>query len=299
MTQQLQSFSLQDTWQGTHLATVLAGDIAAATISATVISPLITAIDRAVVENAVSSHRPLLWTLKNHVLCSFRQPRLFATRPFFYVWTLYAATYTTANGVETIAKALTTQADQVLVSSITFLSTCLVNVPLGVWKDVRFVQLFGRSTTPKDAISIPTQSRTASSKLIPPPIMPVRFPRIVGATFLLRDAITIFGSINLPPMLTSSVPDSIFSSPAIKMATMQIFTPVLSQIVATPVHLLGLDLYTNTQSRASERAVRIRTCLGLTTIMRCSRIVPAFGIGLVMNTGLREYFHRKADAIKR
>ena len=244
------------------------------------------------VENAASSDRPLLTTLKNHVVCSFRYPRLFfAAKPFFYVWTLYAATYTTANGVESIAKTITTSADQVLVSSITFLATCLVNVPLGVWKDVRFVQLYGRPTTPKAAINIPL---AASSTKTASPIVPTRFPRVVGATFLFRDAITIFGSINLPPMLSASVPDTIFSSPAIKMAAMQIFTPVLSQIVATPVHLLGLDLYTNTQSKAAERAARIRRSLGPTTVMRCSRIIPAFGVGLVMNTGLRDYFHRQA-----
>ncbi|KAF2850964.1 hypothetical protein T440DRAFT_507663 [Plenodomus tracheiphilus IPT5] len=299
MTQRLHATSIRGEWQGAHLAGVLAGDVAAATIAASAVSPIITAIDRAVVENAASSNRPLLSTLKTHILYSFRHPRLFfAAKPFFYVWTLYAATYTTANGVESIAKALTTHADQVLVSSITFLSTCIVNVPLGVWKDVRFVQLYGRPTTPKAAINIPIQPESASSKTSPPTIVPARFPRIVGATFLFRDAITIFGSINLPPMLTSSVPDSIFSSPAIKMAAMQIFTPVLSQIVATPVHLLGLDLYTNTQGKASERAARIRRSLGPTTVMRCSRIIPAFGVGLVMNTGLRDYFHEKAEVMR-
>jgi hypothetical protein len=229
-------------------------------------------------------------------LCSFRHPRLFfAAKPFFYVWTLYAATYTTANGVESIAKAVTTKADQVLVSSVTFLATCIVNVPLGVWKDVRFVQLYGRPKTSSPIVNAPTTSNASPKPSPSPPVQAARFPRIVGAAFLFRDAITIFGSVNLPPMLTSSVPDSLFSSPAIKMAAMQIFTPVLSQIVATPVHLLGLDLYTNTQSKTSERASRIRRSLGATTVMRCSRIIPAFGVGLVMNTGLRDYFHHKLE----
>lgn len=252
-------------------------------------------IYRAVVENAASSDRPLLSTLKAHILCSFRNPRLFfAAKPFFYVWTLYAATYTTANGVESIAKAFTTKADQVLVSSVTFLSTCIVNVPLGVWKDVRFVQLYGRPTTTKAAIENPLKTKGASSQAQPPPISRPKFPRAVGATFLFRDAITIFGSVNLPPMLTSSVPDSMFSSPAIKMAAMQIFTPVLSQIFATPVHLLGLDLYSKPLSTNSERLSRMRRSIGPTTVMRCSRIIPAFGVGLVMNTGLRDYFHTQA-----
>jgi hypothetical protein len=78
------------------------------------------------------------------------------------------------------------------------------------------------------------------------------------------------------------------------MAAMQIFTPVLSQIVATPIHLLGLDLYTNPHDANSERASRLKRSLVPTTAMRCFRIIPAFGVGLVLNTGLRDYFHGKA-----
>ena len=46
MTQQLQVSNFEEDWKLDHLPGVLAGDIAAATISATAISPLITAIDR-------------------------------------------------------------------------------------------------------------------------------------------------------------------------------------------------------------------------------------------------------------
>ncbi|KAF2830231.1 hypothetical protein CC86DRAFT_286036 [Ophiobolus disseminans] len=274
MTQHLQSNRFDEAWKGSKLPATLAGDIAAAGISASLISPLITAIDRAVVENAASTRHPLLSTLKSHVICSFRHPRLFfAAKPFFYVWTLYAATYATANSVESAAKAVTSKADQVLVSSITFLSTCIVNVPLGVWKDVRFVQLYGRPNAQ-------------------PPSRPVKVPRIVGATFLFRDAITIFGSINLPPMLSPLLSDSYFASPAIKMAALQLSVPILSQVVATPVHLLALDLYNNQQKEGSaSRISRMKRSLVPTTAMRCSRIIPAFGVGLVVNTGLRDYFH--------
>jgi hypothetical protein len=247
-----------------------------------------------VVENAASSEHSLLPTLKTHIQGSFRHPRLFFTaKPFWYIWTLYAATYTTANSVESVGKALTSEADQLLVSSITFLTTCLVNVPLGVWKDVRFVQIYGGPTTPKQSIDTPMGKGTSPLPSQPPSVQATKFPRVVAATFLFRDAITIFGSINLPPMLTSLIPDSLFSNPAIKIAVMQIFTPVLSQVVATPVHLLGLDLYTNPHSTREERASRMRRSLVPTTAMRCSRIVPAFGVGLVMNTGLRNYFHGK------
>ena len=252
------------------------------------------------VENAASSKHPLLSTLRSHIICSFRHPRLFfAAKPFSYVWTLYAATYTTANSVESIAKAFTTKADQVLVSSVTFLSTCIVNVPLGVWKDVRFVQLYGRPAAASSLPTAPLAAKAAASATQRPLPQPTKVPRSVGATFLFRDAITIFGSVNLPPMLSPFLSDSYFANPAMKMAALQLSVPILSQIVATPVHLLALDLYNNPMKEGTvPRVTRMKRNLAPTTAMRCSRIIPAFGVGLVVNTGLRDYFHQMAGVGK-
>lgn len=237
-------------------------------------------------------------TLRTHILCTFRHPRIFfSAKPFFIVWTLYAATYTTANAVESAAKEFTQKKDQLLVSSITFLSTCIVNVPLGVWKDVRFVQIYGRNMpTPNTAINTPTTKPPEPPAAAKTPIVsPAKFPRIVGATFLFRDAITILGSFTLPSMVP--IPDSFFSDPAIKMAATQLFVPILSQVVATPVHLLGLDLYSYPHKDDSAgRAERIKKNLGPTTMVRCCRIIPAFGVGCIVNTGLREHFHSKTLA---
>ncbi|KAH8730552.1 hypothetical protein GQ44DRAFT_606517 [Phaeosphaeriaceae sp. PMI808] len=268
MIHEVQANYLKGDLRGSKLPAVLIGDIAAAGIAASLVSPLIAAIDRAVVENAASSRHPLLPTLRLHILSLFRQPRLFfAAKPFLYVWALYASTYTTANSVESISKAVISKGDQILINSITFLSTCVVNVPLGIWKDIRFVQAYGQQTTP----------------IVTP---------IVGATFLLRDATTIFGSINLPPMISKSISDSHFDDPAMKMATLQLAVPIFSQVVATPIHLLALDFYNNPQKEGSpSRAARMRRNVLPTTAMRCSRIIPAFGIGLIANTGLRKYFH--------
>jgi hypothetical protein len=154
---------------------------------------------------------------------------------------------------------------------------------------VRFVQEYGR---PNAANSVPVVSIATASSATATAAQAARVPRIVGATFLLRDAITIFGSINLPPMLSPLLADSYFASPAMKMAALQLSVPILSQVVATPVHLLALDLYNNPQREGSRSRVEgMKRSLAPTTAMRCSRIVPAFGIGLVVNTGLRDYFH--------
>ncbi len=156
------------------------------------------------------------------------------------------------------------------------------------------MQIYGRPTLPTTEISTKEQrlSPAYSKQKKSLQLQKTRFPRLVGGTFLVRDAITIFGSINLPPILNSITPNSLFSSPAVQMAVIQMFTPVFSQIFATPVHLLGLDLYSNLHSTNRQRVSRIKGSLGPITAMRCSRIIPAFGVGLVLNTGLRDYLHR-------
>lgn len=95
-------------------------------------------------------------------------------------------------------------------------------------------------------------------------------------------------------MVVESLPLTFLTDSVTRMAAAQIMVPVLSQVVATPVHLLGLDLYTHPHgAKNQERAQRIRRNLLSTTLVRCARIVPAFGVGGILNTGLRGWFHEK------
>lgn len=92
-------------------------------------------------------------------------------------------------------------------------------------------------------------------------------------------------------MLAHRIPAA---DPAAQMAAAQLLVPILSQLVATPVHLLGLDLYSSPGRGArGERAGRIRRALVGTTAVRCARIVPAFGVGGIVNTELRGWFRRR------
>lgn len=67
--------------------------------------------------------------------------------------------------------------------------------------------------------------------------------------------------------------------------------PVVSQLFATPLHLLGLDLY-NRQYRVPvrDRVKVVLRDLPVATMIRAVRIVPAFGVGCLVNMGLREAF---------
>ncbi|GAD94185.1 hypothetical protein AOR_1_62174 [Paecilomyces variotii No. 5] len=276
----------------------IGSDLTAASVSATLVAPAVTIIDRAIVEKT-SSNDGLINILKRHTTCCLRQPqRFFVSKPFFIVSSLYGATYSTANLSETIAKDIFQVTDTATVQSAIFISTFVVNVPLGLWKDVRFAQFYGTASD-RPIKPIPdTRSGTAmpSPRLSSPSAVTAkvvgRVPISICATFLLRDALTISGSFTLADMLSGYIPNSLTANPHTKSILSQLVVPALTQLVAAPVHLFGLDLHNRPHAvRFSNRLVRIRQGMLSTVAARCFRLIPAFGIGCIMNRELRLMGH--------
>ncbi|KAJ6095288.1 hypothetical protein N7486_006034 [Penicillium sp. IBT 16267x] len=259
----------------------LAGDVGAAVASATLVAPAVTIIDRAVVEKS-SLNQSLLRGLRRHALQALKSPARFVFQlPFGIIWSLYAATYIVANGTDTISTKFKASGTGI----ITFATTTLVNVPMGVWKDIRFAKVFG------------TQTYANNVETVRPALVQNRgVVRAATAIFLLRDGVTIFGSFTLAPKLSAAIPDSIASHPQAKPVISQLTVPVLTQFVATPLHLLGLDLYMRQHAvPLVDRVVQSQRYLASTTVVRCIRILPAFGFGCLANLELRSLFHRKLD----
>ncbi|KAF9878794.1 hypothetical protein CkaCkLH20_03694 [Colletotrichum karsti] len=253
----------------------LAGDLTAGAFSAILISPAVTILDRAVVERT-STGRPLIRGLRSQLSSALRRPRsFFLGKPLGIVWTLYAATYVTANAATTLAERYDGAA---AVSTATFASTFLVNVPLGVWKDLRFAEIFGSSSSASGATAVSTTPRG--------------LPRAATATFLIRDAVTIFGSFTLPTWVSAAIPDSVTASPHAKATLTQLTVPVMSQLVASPIHLIALDYYERQRKLPfSDRVAKTKEHVPSTIVMRCIRIIPAFSIGCVANLEFRSMFH--------
>jgi hypothetical protein len=230
--------------------------------------------NRALVEKA-SHYKPLLRSLRSHVYDAFKHPRKFLGSPAHrQVFMLYAATYSVANGTETITK----ETHPSISEGVTFLFTFLVNVPLGVWKDVRFAQLFGISKNINLAQNLPVPRNTGALA--------------ITTTLLTRDAITIYGSFQLAQRCSTVIPDSLASHPYSKTIVTQMVVPVLSQLVATPLHLLSLDLYNRPKVVPwKSRIAVVWRDLPSATVIRCIRIIPAFGFGCLTNMGLRHLFH--------
>ncbi|KAJ5486253.1 hypothetical protein N7530_000553 [Penicillium desertorum] len=316
MTQQIREeampFGIQHT--KSRMAELLAADVVVAAGSATLITPAVMIFDRLVVEKSFYN-QPLFPAFRRHLWFSLTQPATFLTsRPSLLVWSLYTATFATANASETILSKWYPKIDHAIAGMTTFASTFIVNSSVGIWKDVKFAQLFGHSntsvpttnnTTPPSPTSTPASTSTSnttstSTSKTARSIGRTRIPVATYSAFLVRDALTIFGSFSLPAMVSASIPDSIASQEYLKILIAQLAIPASIQLVSTPIHLLGLDLYNRPQVMPTkDRINRVsRDWIGASLLRMC-RIIPAFGIGGFVNTEGRLYLHDQVGGRRR
>ena len=97
-------------------------------------------------------------------------------------------------------------------------------------------------------------------------------------------------------MVYASIPDSVASQEYLKILIAQLGIPAMIQLISTPIHLLGLDLYNRPSPlHAKDRLDRIsRDWIGASLIRMC-RIIPAFGIGGFVNTEGRAFLQQQID----
>lgn len=194
--------------------------------------------------------------------------------PFLLIYTLYTSTYLTANTIDTLTSTLRNQPfSTVFPGTAKFLTTTTVNMGLCVFKDARFAKMFG------------AQKPSSSSSVTTPKV-----PKISYSLFCLRDSVTVFASFNIPPLIAHTIPDAIAPTYGMKAAMAQFACPALMQFISTPMHLLGLDLY-NRQPAGGlpwyERAARVKRDYISSSFARMGKIVPAFGVGGVVNVRMR------------
>ncbi|KAJ5791481.1 uncharacterized protein N7518_008492 [Penicillium psychrosexuale] len=312
MTQQIQEQAMPFRIQHTRsrMAELLAADVLVAAGSATLITPAVMIFDRLVVEKSFYN-QPLFPAFRRHLWFSLTQPATFLTsRPSLLVWSLYTATFATANTSETILSKWYPQIDHAISGMTTFAATFIVNSSVGIWKDVKFAQLFGHSntsipvtnnTTPPRTTPITTPtSNTSSTPKTARSIGRTRIPVATYSAFLVRDALTIFGSFSLPAMVSASIPDSIASQEYLKILIAQLAIPASIQLISTPIHLLGLDLYNRPQVMPTkERINRVSRDWISSSLLRMCRIIPAFGIGGFVNTEGRLYLHDQVSGLRK
>lgn len=208
----------------------------------------------------------MLPSLRASVTTLLTRPHVFFTsKPFALIFALYTGTYLTANSLDTLKSTTAGQPASTTTSGpAKFAATSTANLSLCLYKDSQFTRMFG-------AVS-------------PRPVPPVTY-----ALFAVRDCLTIFASFNLPPLIAPNLPLSESASKYVSRATAaQFLAPAAIQVISTPFHLLGLDLYNrNGGTTMRERLRKVRVDWMKSSLARMGRIVPAFGVGGVVNNGLR------------
>ena len=153
-----------------------------------------------------------------------------------------------------------------------FAATSVANLSLCLYKDSQFTRIFG----------------TASARPVP------------GASYALfaaRDCLTIFASFNLPSIVAPMLPMTEMMEKTMSRASAaQFLAPAAIQLVSTPFHLLGLDLYNrNGNTPFRDRLRKVRVDWFKSSVARMCRIVPAFGVGGVVNNSMRTRYMKRLE----
>ncbi|KAI5463522.1 hypothetical protein BGZ63DRAFT_413113 [Mariannaea sp. PMI_226] len=273
--------SVSRSWNTKNLGARLGVDAISAACAASMVAPLISMIDRSVIENA-SGRSSLLSSIASSLRTLVLRPHmLLFSKPTALIFLVYGSTYLTANSVDTASSTLNNRpASSVTAGVGKFSASSATNIGIGIYKDQVFVRLFG-----------------------PPGAVPRPVPLPSYALFALRDCLTIFASFNVPPLLGPYL-DSRFSeslrSRMSGLSTAQFLAPAAVQFLSTPLHLLGLDLYNRPSGGVAPLTMRdrwdlVRKNWSISAAARICRIVPAFGIGGVVNTKVRKSLMGKLE----
>ncbi|KAI8911531.1 hypothetical protein EDD86DRAFT_202641 [Gorgonomyces haynaldii] len=231
-------------------------DILAAVGSATLASPLISIVDKAIFSNA-SGKESMGTALKNGFITLVTRPIYFFRQPScFLIIGVYSGTYIAANFTQTWCDHYNKpwQFPKFIASSI-------ANVGLSVAKDRYFTRAFGKGD-----------------------VKPV--PALSYSLYTVRDSMSVYASFVLPPVVGAKMMEYGFSQKSSDVLS-QLITPCAVQFLSSPLHLFGMNYYNVPVATTAERVAFIRKEYFKTTGARIARIFPAFGIAGVVNKQIR------------
>lgn len=281
----------------TVLASMLVGDVAVATGVTVFVAPLLAVIDKAIVQSAAGSH-----TLIQSGIQSMKEIRrkplpFLRSKPFLLIWGVYGATFSTANCLKTLSEhreytnvrkdtSARSPKDASLSKLGVFAGTTVVNSTCAIIKDREYARVFG------------TQSSSAV------------IPRMTYAMWMVRDVTIVGSSFILPDLLCGPVAKTFDMDEKAARDVCQLSLPLLSQLVAAPLHYMGLDMYNRNLSMKSwseaivDRSRSLYHGVGPVLVGRAARMVPGYSVAGVFNARLRDgwresLIHREINSMMR
>eukprot|EP00978_Attheya_sp_CCMP212_P019823 scaffold56037_cov45-Attheya_sp.AAC.2 len=265
-----------------NLGEKLFGDVLVATGVTFAVAPFISIVDKAIVQKVAGTHN-ILQSVAESTQNMVRKPVQFIKSPMFLLmWGMYAATYSTANVLKTLVEhreqeqssrnGRVVKSDESSSNAGTlgiFAGTATVNSVLTLYKERAYAQIFGTSG--------------AATKI----------PKISYALWATRDWLVIGSSFVLPDIVSVNLQETWGLREADASKISQLACPVVTQLVASPLQLLGLDFYNRSLSNISTHEAFVERCRFLAqnytsiVVARIARIAPAYGIGGIGNTYFR------------
>jgi hypothetical protein len=215
--------------------------------------------NRAIIENASGKNKLVASLRHGFGNLLLRPHRIVCSTPFVLVFGVYFSTYVAANTIDTVCDV--TKRDN---QAPKFLGATVANMASCIYKDRQFTRMFGL-------------------------VAPKGLPLGSYGMFAARDSLTISASFNMPKALAQEFQDRrIILDRGVAMNVSQMILPAIVQLVSTPMHLIGLDLYNRPGVTPFNRLRWLAGEFTKTTITRIVRIAPAFGVGGVGNRMVKE-----------
>jgi hypothetical protein len=261
------------------------GDIAVGTTVTAATSAILAVVDKALVQRSMGSHT-LMASMKTTVTSMLAHPVAYFKSPaFLWMWATYASTYSAANMLRTYTEhvehvALAQHGTRLPASTTTstiFVGTTAVNTTASLIKDRAYAKLFGNAA----ATSV---------------------PQVSYALWITRDFTVIGSSFLLPSVVAKYMTDHYDVKEATAQKVAQVATPTVAQIIAGPLHFVGLDCYNRNLShlplrtQVAERMHFLKSGAVEVILARMARILPGYGLAGVYNTHYRnQYRHYLID----
>jgi hypothetical protein len=90
-------------------------------------------------------------------------------------------------------------------------------------------------------------------------------------------------AFTVPPILGEEISKLTNIDPKNGLRIAQMISPMLAQLLGTPLHLIGLDFYNNPHSTFAERMKFLSRTYMNTLFIRMLRFLPTYGLGGIAN----------------
>jgi hypothetical protein len=254
---------------------------ASGTTAAVAVAPFLMCVDRAVVAASAGTAPggSVFRAIAANALEFIKKPRVaFAQPALWMVAGVYGATFAAAN-LSDVAAERSPEVDPGVHSAGKFVATTGANMTGSVFKDAAFARMYGAAA----GVAAVTAAGGGLAK-------PLVVPATSYALFAARDCLTIGGAFFVPPALASVIHASGTAKDESTAATFsQLISPPLMQIFCTPLHLVALDLVNAPAATSGDRLAALRKSGPAALLARSMRMLPAYGVGGLLNTLLNRY----------